>query len=145
MPAISWLYVLGAVPFLILGLVHALYTFRDLRNPFYFAPRSPELLAAMQAESPRLTPVTSLWRAGLGFHFSHSLGVVGFAALYLWLGITAPAALLSLPPLLWAAPIIAWLYVLMAWRFWFRIPLTGALIGAQFFTAALIVVLFGWG
>ena len=138
MTSTAWLYAAGALPFLLLGTIHALYTWRDRRRPAYFAPRSADLLAAMQAEGPALAPATTLWRAGLGFHFSHSLGVVGFGLLYLWLALAMPAALAPASPLLWAAPAIAGLYVLMAWRYWFHIPLIGSLLGFVLFAAGAV-------
>ena len=138
-----WFYAAGAVPIMVLGAIHALYTWRDRAQPHYFAPRSAELLAALQTENARITPGTTLWRAGLGFHFSHSLGILTFAALYLWLALAAPQVLLAHPPLLWAAPVIAGVYALLSWRYWFRIPLMGSLVSTALFSSGLILALTG--
>lgn len=137
--AAPWLYAAGALPLLVLGAIHALYTWRDRINPRVFAPASPELFQDMRAASPRISPATTLWRAGLGFHFSHSLGVLMVGALYLWLALAHPAMLLTHPPLLWAAPVIAGTYALLAWRYWFAIPLIGCLVSALLFTAGLVL------
>jgi hypothetical protein len=78
------------------------------------------------------------WRGGLGFHFSHSLGAIGFALLAILIGIDHGH--LTLPR--WVLPTFAvWsaLYALLAWRYWFRIPQQGtALATAAFLAAAAI-------
>lgn len=137
--AAPWLYAAGALPPLALGAIHALYTWRDRINPRMFAPASRELLQDLRAASPRVSGATTLWRAGLGFHFSHSLGMLMVGALYLWLGLAQPLLLIGQPPLLWAAPLIAAAYALLAWRYWFAIPLTGCLLSGALFAAGLLL------
>ena len=73
---------IGGVIFVLLGLLHALYTFLDTRRPRRLVPDDPAVSAAMARSHLRLTRGrTTMWQAWVGFNFSHSLGVVLFGAL----------------------------------------------------------------
>lgn len=135
----SILIAAGSAFFLVLGVLHAQLTIRDEREPRAFAPRDPDLLKAMQDGQMRLTAETTIWCAGLGFHYSHSLALIGFGLLFGCFALFAWPALLSLPVLLWAAPVIGLLYLVMAWRYWFRIPVIGAGLGFVLMTAGVVL------
>ena len=51
MPVVRFLLELGGVIFLLLGILHALYTFLDIREPRRLVPQEPSVALAM-AESP---------------------------------------------------------------------------------------------
>lgn len=127
----AWPLIVSAAIYGLLGLVHAAYTFHDIwRRPRYFRPRDHELVAALRDTTVALAPGGhSFWTASLGFHLSHSIGVLLFALLILISGSTGTGWLL---PLL---IVISMIYALIAWRFWFHIPLMGCLLA----TASLIV------
>lgn len=127
----AWPLIVSAAIYGLLGLVHAAYTFHDIwRRPRYFRPRDHELVAALRDTTVALAPGGhSFWTASLGFHLSHSIGVLLFALLILISGSTGTGWLL---PLL---IVISMIYSLIAWRFWFHIPLMGCLLA----TASLIV------
>lgn len=127
----AWPLIVSAAIYGLLGLVHAAYTFHDIwRRPRYFRPRDHELAAALRDTTVALAPGGhSFWTASLGFHLSHSIGVLLFALLILISGSTGTGWLL---PLL---IVISMIYALIAWRFWFHIPLMGCLLA----TASLIV------
>lgn len=118
-----------------LGALHLLYTYRGPR----FHPRDAALEARMKEVAPRISSRTTMWRAGIGFHASHSLGAMLFGLVY------ADLALVE-APLLWgstfllalgAVALASWL--LLAQRYWFRIPLRGIGLAAALYSAALIV------
>ena len=89
-------YILGGAIFVLLGLLHLIYTFLDIRRPRRLVPDDPQVIEAMHRSSLRLTRgKTPMWNAWVGFNFSHSLGVIWFGASCIALGIAAP--LLSLP------------------------------------------------
>jgi hypothetical protein len=136
---ISVLLITAGLVYLGLGAVHALYTWQDHAEPKRFAPDDPAVLAGMQRATIRLTRgATTVWRGGLGFHYSHSLGAIGFGALALLIGIDHGH--LVLPA--WVLPMFAlWsgLYLLLAWRYWFRIPLLGTALATICFAAAVVV------
>lgn len=127
----AWPLIVAAAIYGLLGLAHAAYTFHDIwRRPRYFRPRDHELVAALRDTTVALAPGgRNYWTTSLGFHLSHSIGVLLFALLILISGSTGPGWLL---PLL---IVISMIYALIAWRFWFHIPLIGCLLA----TASLIV------
>src|SRR5438128_10195724 len=86
-PMIAILLVLGGGVFGGLGGLHALYPVLDVRNPRRLVPVDPSVAHAMANSAVRLSGGgTDMWRAWIGFNFSHSLGVLLFAALAIWAG-----------------------------------------------------------
>ena len=79
---------IGGGIYVVLGLLHALYTFLDIRRPRRLVPDDSAVSAAMARSHLRLTRGrTTMWQAWVGFNFSHSLGVVLFGALGITTGI----------------------------------------------------------
>ena len=120
---------IGGGIFVVLGLLHALYTFLDTRRPRRLVPDDPAVSAAMGRSHLRLTRGrTTMWQAWVGFNFSHSLGVVLFGALSIATGgIIARVAVPGLILLLLFA--IGLIYVVIAALYWFRVPIAGAAVG----------------
>jgi hypothetical protein len=134
------LFIAGAVPFLILGLIHIVYSILDERKPYRIAPRDPELVERMRAGTLILTWQTTVWRAWIGFNISHGLGVLLFAGAVLYGAIMHFEAVRNAAPeLLIAAPVIASLYCILSVRYWFRIPSVGSGIGAALFLAGTVL------
>lgn len=137
MPDPAWLPVSvpligAAVIYGLLGLAHAVYTLHDvLRRPRYFRPGNHELVADLQATTVALAPGgRDYWTASLGFHLSHSIGVLLLALLIL---VSHSAGLAWLLPLL---ILVSATFALIAWRFWFRIPLVGCVLATALLIAA---------
>jgi hypothetical protein len=105
----------------VLGTLHLVYTFSGSR----LHPRDESLITHMQAVSPRLTRQTTIWRAGLGFHASHSLGAMLFAAVFASLALAPGAPLFAMPVVAIAGAAYLLAMLVLAHRFWFRIPLLG--------------------
>lgn len=130
-----WLIAGGAV-FGVLGLLHAIYTLADTRRPSRLTPDDPAVLEAMATTDVRLSRGgTTMWRAWLGFNFSHSLGAMLFSVLCITLGISLdtlvlPRAALSLPVLVGA------LYFWLAIRYWFIVPAVSIAAGTLCLAAA---------
>lgn len=136
-----YLFIAGAVPFLILGLVHVIYSVLDERRPYRIAPRDPDLVERMRAGTLILTRQTTVWRAWIGFNLSHGLGIVLFAGILIHgAALHFDAVRSAAPELLFAAPVIASLYFLMSLRYWFRIPAIGSGIGAALLLAGAVLV-----
>ncbi len=116
---------IGGDLFLVMGLLHALYTLLDLRRHRRLVPDDPAVAAAMARSTLRLSRGgTTMWRAWVGFNFSHSLGAVLFGALCVVLGslvgtVPVPGWVLGLPPA------IGLIYLTLAVLYWFRIPVVG--------------------
>jgi hypothetical protein len=107
------LLVIGGSIFAILGIVHAAYTWADTRSPRRLVPDNPSVIEAMSASAVRLSRGgTTMWRAWIGFNFSHSQGDAAEAEHELLI----PVA-------------IGCVYLWLAIRFWFRIPALGIAAG----------------
>ncbi|MDA1349664.1 MAG: hypothetical protein O3A47_12505 [Chloroflexi bacterium] len=123
------LFIVGALLFMVLGVAHGAYTWIERTRPFRLTPRNPEVRDAMKGSTLAIHPSTNVWRAWLGFNFSHSLGAVTFGVVYLILTvsdfsvITANLLLLGLPV------IVSGIYLVLAIRYWFIIPLVGIALG----------------
>jgi hypothetical protein len=139
---IAILLLLGGGVFGLLGALHAIYTLLDLRNPRRLVPADPSLAQAMANSALRLSGGrTDMWRAWIGFNFSHSLGVLLVAGLALWAGSrfnTLPVGVII--PVL---TLIGCLYLVLALLYWFRIPAIGVAVGTSCFAAAWILFLRG--
>ena len=79
-----------------------------------------------------------MWRAWIGFNFSHSVGVLLFAALAIGAG-----ARIRTPPvgIIAALTLIGGVYLALALRYWFRVPAIGIAIGTGCFAAAWVLSL----
>jgi hypothetical protein len=116
---------LGGGIFVLLGFLHALYTFLDIRRPRRLVPQDPSVTIAMKASPLRLSRGrTTMWRAWVGFNFSHSVGAVLFGVLC----ICAGAALGTLVIRAWALLFmvaVSFVYLGLSALYWFRIPTVG--------------------
>jgi len=110
------LLIAGGAIFLVLGVLHALYTFAG-----YLAPHDAAVSAAMSKSAVRLARCgTTMWRAWLGFNYSHSLGAALFGLLCATIGIALPSELPKAA--LFVLLAVAAIYLWLALRYWFRIP-----------------------
>ena len=138
-PVINILLILGGAVFGVLGALHARYTLLDLRSPRRLVPVDPSIAHAMANSPLRLSRGrTDMWRAWIGFNFSHSLGVLLFAAVAVWAGFrinTLPAAIMP------ALILIGYLYLVLALGYWFRVPAIGVAIGIGCFASAWVLSL----
>jgi len=76
------LLILGGAIFGVLGGLHAVYTLLDIRNPRRLVRVDPSVAQAMANSAVRIARGgTDMWRAWIGFNFSHSLGVLLVGAL----------------------------------------------------------------
>jgi hypothetical protein len=138
MPSMArYLYILGSIPFLLLGGLHFVYSLMDTVTPRKIVPRDRALIAQMQASTLRITKETDVWRAWLGFNLSHGLGVFFFGFVYLALATQSFALLQAAPVLLIAAPVIAIVYVVLSVKYFFRVPAMGSAVGAVCFLVGL--------
>ena len=132
------LIIAGGLVFTVLGLVHGIYTWTDIRSPRRLVPDSASVIEAMSSSSVRLSRGgTSMWRAWIGFNFSHSLGVVMFGVGCIALGLSLRT--LALPKAVLMIPfVIGCLYLWLAIRYWFRIPAAGIAVATVCFAVAWI-------
>jgi hypothetical protein len=70
-----------------------------------------------------------MWRAWVGFNFSHSIGVVLFGTVCIGAG--SVLGTIALPAwILFALVVIASMYLALGLLYWFRIPVVGILVAA---------------
>jgi len=138
-----YLYLAGALPFFVLGIAHALATPVGPADVKGLSPSDPQLAEAMTRSGLRLTRRTDMWRAWVGFNFSHSLGALVFAAFVFVTGrsasVFATEAHVGVP----LAVIVSVVYLALARRYWFRTPVHGCLLAAFLFLAAWIARMMG--
>jgi hypothetical protein len=129
MPAVSAILIAAsALLIFFLGSMHLLLTFRGPA----FHPRDPALMAQMQADSPRIARgATSMWRAGIGFHASHSLGAMLFGLVWTYLAL-AGEGMLTLAA-----------YLMLAKVYWFKVPLRGIGLASSLYAAGLLALVLG--
>ena len=142
MTPIRALLMCGGSIFVVFGFLHALYTFLDIRNPRRLVPDDPAIAAAMATSKLHLARGrTTMWKAWVGFNFSHSLGLILFGAL----SIAAGTTLQTLPVPSWILLLFAVMgaaYVVLAVLYWFRIPIAGSAIATACFLIAWF--LYAW-
>ena len=144
MPELSrYLYLAGAVPFLVLGAAHVIATPRAPRDARGLSPSDPALAESMTRSGLRMTRRTDMWRAWVGFNLSHSLGVIAFGGFVVLTGRSAavfdPQAQACVP----LAFLVATGYLWLALRYWFRTPIMGCAIAVALFLASWIALVVG--
>ncbi len=137
-----YIFLAGALPFVVLGVLHALMTPRTPLQSKGLSPRDSALREAMARETVLLTQRTTLWLAWVGFNFSHSLGAVIFGVVVLLVGRSQASFQDQAGVFLPFAVLVCAIYFLLAIRYWFRTPIVViALAGVCFITSwALFVI-----
>lgn len=126
----------GGMIFGVLGLLHAFYTLRDTQRPRHLAPDNAEVIAHMSSSYVRLSRGgTTMWRAWLGFNFSHSLGAILFCFMCMFLAFNLQRLALPQTALLFPV-VIGLIYFWLAIRYWFYIPAIGIALGTSCFLVA---------
>lgn len=118
-----YLFLAGALPFILLGLAHAAATPHSPAQAKGLSPRDPGLRDAMAQGSILLTRRTTLWLAWVGFNLSHSLGAVVFGLVVVLVG---------------RSVLVSSTYLFLGLRYWFRTPIVGIL-------SATVCFLASWG
>src|SRR5260370_23799021 len=139
-PIIAIVLVRGGAVFGVLGGLHAIYTLLDLRHPRRLVPVDPSVAHAMANSAVRLSGGgTDMWRAWIGFNFSHSLGVLLVGALAIWAGSRAKTVPIGV--IMPALTLIGCVYLVLCLLYWFRDPAIGVAIGTGCFAAAWVLSL----
>ena len=133
----KYLWVAGAVPFIVLGTIHLLYTFFTNR----FSSRTIALDEQMKNAHPVLTKETTMWKAWIGFNGSHSLGAIYFGVINLFFPLYDFGIVQSPFFLLLNISSVSF-YVWLAKRYWFSTPFKGIMVSAGCFIAAALLILF---
>ena len=136
----QWLTATGAFLFLLLGALHLRMTAADLKNPKYFTPAKKELLPELQATRISFRKdVKNFWLSYLGFHFSHSVGVMFYALTVLYCALVRPDILSDVVVRVAIVGFGA-SYVLMSRAFWFIVPLAGSALGVTLIAVGMAML-----
>jgi hypothetical protein len=116
----------AAALFAILGMMHLVYTLIDFGpRPRSFVPQDRMLLEAMRRTRTALAPDgRDYWSGILGFHLSHSIGLLLLAVL-----ITVATGY-QIGWLKVGLIVVAAIYAVISARCWFRVPTVGILLAA---------------
>lgn len=117
----------AATLFALLGTVHLVYTLRDFGpRPRNFVRQDTMLLDAMRQTKTALAPDGgAYWSGILGFHLSHSIGVLLLALLI---------SVATAHPIGWLKAgliIVAAIYAAISARCWFRVATIAILLAAS--------------
>jgi hypothetical protein len=132
----------GGSILVLMGSVHALYTFLDIRRPRRLVPQDPAVALAMTASPVRMSRGgTTMWRAWVGFNFSHSVGAVLFGVLCIWTGVVLGAVVIPAWILL-VFVVISFIYLGMSVLYWFRAPTVGIAVASACLLVAWLMYAF---
>jgi len=137
MPELSrYFFLAGALPFLVLGVAHAVVTPRAVTDLKGLSPSDAELSRAMARSRLRITKRTDMWLSWVGFNLSHSLGILAFSAFVLVIGMSslsfAQHAAFCVP----LSVIVSASYLRLAVRYWFRTPIIGCALSVGCFATS---------
>ena len=137
-PIISSLLILGGAVFIALGGTHAIYMLLDLRYPRRLAPADPALVQAMSNSAVRITRGgTDMWRVWVGVNFTHSLGLLLFGSVAIWVGTRLNT--FSAPGVMPALILIGCMYFVLSYRYFFTTPTISLAVGTVCFAAAWLL------
>jgi len=88
--------------------------------------------------SPRISKETTIWRAGIGFHASHSAGAMLFGLVYGYLALAQAPVLFGSVFLLALGFVFLAGFTVLGRRYWFRTPFRGIAIALALYVAALV-------
>ena len=115
----------GALPFLVLGVAHAVVTPLAVTDLKGLSPSDAELPSAMARSRLRITKRTDMWLSWVGFNLSHSLGILAFGAFVCVIGMSsvtfAQLATVCVP----LSVLVSASYLCLAIKYWFRTPIIG--------------------
>jgi len=138
-----YLFLVGALPFVFLGLAHALATPRTPAESKGLSPRDPAFREAMSQETFLLTRRTNMWLTWVGFNLSHSLGAVLFGAVVLLIGRSPASFRAEAGVFLPLALVVSGLYFVLGLRYWFRTPIIGIALSGVCFIASCVLFVMG--
>ena len=136
----KYVFILGTMPFIVLGAIHIIYTLMDIRVPRKLTPYDDSVRVSMQKSTLALTKQTTMWRAWVDFNISHGIGVLFFGLIYLTLALSDFTLLSKVTLLPYLAFAVSVSYLVLSVKYWFHIPAIGSGIGAACFLVSLFLV-----
>jgi hypothetical protein len=134
-----YLFLLGGLPFVFLGIAHALATPSTPDQTKGLSPRDPAYRQGMSQQTVLLTRRTNLWLAWVGFNLSHSLGAVLFGVVVLLVGRNPATFRANWSAFVPLAIVVSGTYLAIGLRYWFRSPIVAIIISCVCFLASAIL------
>jgi len=134
----KYLIIVGSSIFLILGVLHLVYTFFSTK----FLARNPETVSRMKNDFPILTRGTTMWKAWIGFNASHSSGAIFIGLINIIIASQYFELYQKSISILLLNDITLFFYLYLAKQYWFKIPLIGISIATICFACSTIIILF---
>ncbi len=125
----------SAAVMLFLGTVHLVHTIAGIK----LHPRDPDLTSKMMSVAPVISSQTTMWRAWIGFNFSHSLCLTLFGSVYGYLSLRHSSFLLQSWFLLVAGLILLLSFASLARVYWFNVPFRGVLLALILYAVGLVL------
>lgn len=133
-----YLFLAGALPFIVLGIAHALATPLSPDQAKGLSPRDPDYRHGMSRQTVLLTRRVTMWSGWVGFNLSHSVGAVLFGVTVLLAGRSAEAFHANAPFVPFAVVVSA-VYLVIGLRYWFRTPIIGIAVAGLCFLGSWVV------
>ena len=118
-----YFFLLGALPYVVFGILHALMTPVTPDQMKGLTPRDLTFRIAMSQETVLLTRRTNVWLGWVGFNFSHSLGLVAFGIVGILVGRSRASFSDQRAVFVPLAVVVSLLYLILGLRYWFRSPI----------------------
>lgn len=110
--------ILGCSIYLLLGGGHLAATIFTKK----FHPQDSQLLELLKVNSSNISDQTNIWNGLVGFHMSHSLGLIIFGTFYIVLALENYSYFLSSVALNIGFFLIPAIYIVLAHKHWFSVP-----------------------
>jgi hypothetical protein len=134
-----YFFLIGALPFIVLGLAHAVATPQTPADAKGLSPRDPAVRDAMARDRILLTRRTTLWLTWVGFNLSHSLGAVLFGAVVVLIGRSSASFEAQASLFLPLAVLVSAIYLVLGVRYWFRTPIIGISLASVCFLVSWVL------
>ncbi len=134
-----YLFLMGALPFIVLGLAHVAATPQTPADSKGLSPRDPAVRDAMARDSMLLTRRTTLWLAWVGFNLSHSLGAILFGVVIVLIGRSNASFHSQASVFLPLAVLVSATYLALGVRYWFRTPIIGISLACACFLVSWVL------
>lgn len=126
---------LSASIILALGVLHLVYTFWGPK----LTPRDLELQVRMEQVSPVITNETTMWRCWIGFNSTHSMSLILFGVIYLFLAVRHSEFLFGSIFLLGVGLAMLGGLLVLAKAYFFSIPSAAVAVSLICYVASIVV------
>jgi len=134
-----YLFLIGALPFIVFGLLHTAATPQTPAHAKGLSPRDPTVRDAMAHDTILLTRRTTVWLAWVGFNLSHSLGLLLVGVVVLLIGRTSASFQAQAAVFLPLAVLVSATYLVLGVRYWFRTPIIGISLASVCFLVSWVL------